>query len=497
MAIIKVPRKRMLVNKSKLSVHLMFLSIFTLGTAWVIFQPPFASVDEPAHASRAYTAVHGQAFFPINKDTAPDAVDEITVPNWIFPYAEPDSPYCFWTRIDVTANCAQTDWTKVEPTKRPNQFAQYFPTFYFIAGLPSLLAEGQVAYYLMRFFGMLTIMLFIFLILRELHKNFSPKLIGLTLIAITPMSILGSATLAPLALETVSVVMLTLLLFRFSKKGISQNSDLYLFLITLFVSLTARPSGLIWNILIWGYFIFTKQLSVKNFTNSNIGKIFLSSSLIVIIFSALYLFLHRPKVAYNLGTYKINALNNLSFGVQSASEQFNNMIGIFGRDVYIPHIFYYLSFGVFSYLFFTNLFSDKLSKLSKIYLSGVAFLILTLHIFADYYYKDIFAHIWIGRYTTPLLAFFVVICVLNSNFNLWLFASYGILINLAAIWISYIRYSIGLTGGSCCGVKIRLQNEFQWYPLGQGIGTLTLFTLIITFSAFASFWIQNKSHDTK
>lgn len=492
-------RKSNFETKSRVSALMLFISIFTLGLSWVIFQPPFASVDEPAHASRAYTAVHGQLIFPINTNTAADAVDEITVPNWILPYAEPDSPYCFWSRIEITADCAKTDWSKDEPTKRPNQFAQYFPTFYFIAGLPSIWFHGQLAYYLMRFFGMLMVMVFFYMILREIRINISPKLIGLSLIAITPMNFLGAATLAPLALETLSITLLTILLFRISNSGFMGKADQYKFYVVLFTSLTARPSGIVWNVIVWSYFLLTRQLDIRNINKTNLGKNFTRVSLIIFIFASVNLYLHRPKVAYNLGTYKITIFNNLSFGVQSASEQFNNMIGIFGMDVYIPHIFYYISFGILSFFVYTNIFSKNITKIQKTFLALVSLLLLTLHMFADYFYKDIFAHIWIGRYTTPLLAFIIAICILNlrNELNIWIFAAYGIGINLLALWISYFRYSIGFTGGNCCGVLRRLENGFKWYPLGQGIGTLAALSTVIVTCAFGSYLLQKSLNESK
>jgi hypothetical protein len=463
----------------------LLISISLLGLTWVVYQPPFASVDEPNHAARAYTAVNGKLFFPENKDTAADAMDIVQVPNWVLPYKEPDSPYCFWQRVNITANCSNTDWTNAEIVERPNQFAQYFPTFYGIAGLPSIWLEGQVAYYLMRLFGLIAVLFVFYILLREVKDYHHPTLFAAPFIAITPMTISGAGTLAPLALETVAFAALTLFAYRFLKNGVRlPTGDLLRLLFIQVIALTSRPSGLVWSAILWLVLVFSLKISLRKlWRHSKISIwLILASHLI----ASFYLYNHRPKVNFRSAGYEITLFNSMTRGIQTAYEMFNNAVGIFGMDVYIPLIFYYLSFGIFSFLIFNVLQAKATTLTIKICVAALGALFLSIHIFANYYYRDVFANIWIGRYATPLLALLMVfVLLLQENRNLiWWFASFGLTINLLAIWISYLRYSVGFNGGDCCGILNRQGDNFQWFPLGFGPIGLLIASLLITVFFF-------------
>ena len=86
-------RKRTL--SANVGVLLLFAAIAFIPFLWIIFQPPFASVDERAHVARAYTAANGHFLYPSNTEKTADEIDMIEVPAWIFPLKDTESPNCF------------------------------------------------------------------------------------------------------------------------------------------------------------------------------------------------------------------------------------------------------------------------------------------------------------------------------------------------------------------------------------------------------------------
>ena len=54
--LLAIKKRRLSTN---IGVLLLFIAIALIPFLWIIFQPPFASVDERAHVARAYTAANG------------------------------------------------------------------------------------------------------------------------------------------------------------------------------------------------------------------------------------------------------------------------------------------------------------------------------------------------------------------------------------------------------------------------------------------------------
>ena len=486
---------------TNVGVFLLFAAIALIPLLWIIFQPPFASVDERAHVARAYTAANGHFLYPSNTQKNVDEIDTIEVPAWIHPLKDTDSPNCFWGRREITANCAISNWNDKTILSLPNQFAQYFPTFYAVAGIPSIFSEGKVAYYAMRLAGLFEFLAITWGLFWVLTSFFNKNKLAIPFLTLTPMTLLGAGTVAPLALETVSVVTLCVILYslfflRITWNNKKQKTIFYiLFFFVSFTASTARPSGFVWSGIIWIFFIFSNYKNLKYIYEKY--RFVILAQFFIFFFAITYFYFHRPKVGVRDSIYPINLGNTLTFGIQELGESFNNMVGIFGMDIYLPQICYYLFFGIFSYVaitFFENNLPSEM-KYSKILMGSLILLLSTVSMIFDYIYREVFAYFWIGRYSTPLLGLVVTIVALGKlkHLSLWLCAGAIYAMNILAILMGFFRYSLGFVPAQCCGAWSRAQTEFLWKPFGLGfpfLATISL-VLVVIFAAGASIVYKN------
>ena len=479
------------VESDSLTAYLILTVIALIVFGWSLFTPPFASVDEPAHAARSYAAVHGQAFVSSNRNEPPTYVSLVKVPNWINPQNSNDGPFCFWGKRNITADCAQNNWKDVKYSESPNQFLQYFPTFATVAGLPSLVLEGKHAYYAMRIFGSFLFLCMSAIYLWSCLQRKQPKQMYGLFLFLTPMTFSGAGTLAPIALETISAVtFLSLLRNRLGQDQMKKRKlETYLLLFTATTLLTSRPSGILWLLIAMVISLSDtiKDLRSKISANKHLFSLISSIS----ILDVLYLYFHRPPTGQNLPVSKFNFLSFISVEIQKLGEYFNNAIGIFGMDVYLPSISYYIYAGIFFSLatfFFTNRDISKYTKLSNLFLIG---LFVVLPMIVNFLYRNTFVHFWQGRYMTPLLALVVAMYIFwsKNNSKFFVLSVVSVMIITAGLLVSYIRYSNGLSP-SCCGTAVRTHSTTQWIPglldgywlLGWSAVTLILFFVSIYVS---------------
>lgn len=490
-------------NTARFGFLLHFFSITVLVLSWNIFQPPFASVDEAAHASRAYAAVHGKLFFPSNNNSPIGEVESVSAPRWILPIDANESPYCFWTKRSITADCGIDKWSDGTIIERPNATAQYFPTFYAVSGLPSLFLEGKTAYYAMRLIGSLFFLSILALTFFILYKFYPKRILTVIYIALTPITFLGAGTLTPNPIEVISSMTLALLINVFldgERRNCLSSNDLRFmyFCIPLvqFLLLTSRPSGLVWSLLIWMVFL-TNNLRMAKIQNS-LFKNRLLLQLIVIqhVIAAIFLYFHRPKVAINLYGPQYDVIHAISFGLQNLVEQFRGLVGIIGMDVYLPEFAYAACLGFLGYLcitFFCDL-EKRVLRFSRYIVGFLFFLLCSIATFADYYYRNIFTHMWQGRYSAPLYALFVLFLVLYipRDSALVLISTLMMMINAIGMILAYIRYSQGFTNAECCGVYAPNSVVAKWLPFGMGLPQLISLMLLMVSSAFFGLVIATK-----
>ena len=121
-----------------------FLLVFALAGAWALASPYASAPDEPAHSVRAYAVAHGQFFADHTSDPA-YVGGTVRAPH----YLADTNPACFAFHPETTADC--------EPfgvgggTVEAGTTAARSPVYYyFVIGLPTLIASGGKAIMLMR-----------------------------------------------------------------------------------------------------------------------------------------------------------------------------------------------------------------------------------------------------------------------------------------------------------------------------------------------------------
>ena len=447
------------------SFSLVLMSLVLVVFSWTFYTPPFASVDEPAHAAAAYVAVHGEIIPPSNRNEITGYITPVNVPNWIFPHVATDGPYCFWGKRDVTANCASHNWNDNSIQLQQNQFVQYFPTFSVLAGIPSIFVSGELAYYLMRLSGGVVFLFMCAVYLLSCLRRDKPKQMLGIFIILTPMTLYGAGTLAPLSLETISSAsFLSLMLNRLDyEKGVPRKrwGDTLLILITLFILITVRPSGIFWLIITSVFVVALKKHNIKRFIKEDF-KLIMGGTLLVIT-NLIFIYFHRPDTGYNPLVGEFALTRFLSNQFQSISEYFNNAVGIFGMDVYLPLIFYYVFAGMFFTLVVMSLTSKEVTKWIQFVLLTTISLFVFIPIIANFMYRNIWIYFFQGRYLTPLIAVLitVLILIIKNDTVIFVFSVFSILTTFVGSIFAYLRYSSGITS-PCCGVYIRAEANEIW-----------------------------------
>jgi hypothetical protein len=419
--------RRMTPFKEKISIFSgasVMVSLIVAVLSWTFFTPPFSAVDGPAHTSAAYASVHGQLVADTNIHQPKGYVTSIKVPNWIFPIQATEGPYCFWGKREISASCANNNWDDSTIQERPNQYAQYFPTYSVIAGIPSLFTSGKTAYYLMSISGALLFFIMCWIYFVSCARRGKPKQILGIFVILTPMSISGAGMLAPLSLETIAAACFLSLLINRLREEQSDNAfkkiDTYLLTFSLFVLLTSRPSGVLW---VFFAFIFAIPFINGNYLDLIKREVALMSTAgFLILFDLVYLYFHRPETGSNPLVGSFSILNFLSFEFQKLGESFNNAVGIFGMDVYLPSVFYYLFAGIiFSVLVLVFTSNEVEKKIKTIVAIGIVAVVILPMIVAFTYRYD-FVGFGQGRYYNPLLGMLMLISIIAIEKNTLVFA---------------------------------------------------------------------------
>lgn len=117
-----------------------FLASMLVGLGWVFVSPLGAAPDETLHYATAYAVWHGQIGQFV-----------VEVPSYIHSLStEHFSGTCFAWQPNVTADCLSQDSTILPIQPIWSQFGSYFPAYYLLVGLPTLVVKGIEAIYWMR-----------------------------------------------------------------------------------------------------------------------------------------------------------------------------------------------------------------------------------------------------------------------------------------------------------------------------------------------------------
>jgi hypothetical protein len=174
-----------------------FAIFAVLGIVWATALPLFGSPDEPAHVTRAVSVARGEWI----GDKVPGLTGgwrSVRVPEVV---RSGNDVGCYAFRNDVPANCL--DYRGSDRLVRARTTAgTYFPAYYLITGLPSLVTAQARGVYLMRFLSAIVCgaLLASALAAVRTFPNARIGAIGLA-VAVTPMVLFVNGTVNPSSVE--------------------------------------------------------------------------------------------------------------------------------------------------------------------------------------------------------------------------------------------------------------------------------------------------------
>jgi Predicted membrane protein (DUF2142) len=442
----KADKKRLFLSQWKMDTFIVYSTLVICSFLWIFVQPPFSSVDEVHHVSKAWFTANVQAIAESNVRKSNTELTKISVPEWTQPDSfAPGPPGCYLAQgPSVTPDsCGSYPWDRKSITVIENQMAQYFPTYYWIVGQPSKIAEGEVAYYLMRFtsFFLCFTLLYLAFSINYRNKIVSPFLLSFLF---TPMVVQGAATLAPLATETAAAILSVLSLLAISARSEafdikSVNLEKSAFLVASFFLLTTRPSGILWGtFLVAFFFVFFRFQALLFIRKSPV----ISFMFCVFYFlSAVFNYFHR------LETRPYPPAQPVSFfrvSIDSFSASFDylrNFVGIFGQaGIYLPefmYAFYLCGLVILAYI--------ALENRGKLFFAAIILSSLFLIFVPNYTTRNFSYLTYQGRYGIPLMAVIFIFGTANHSKRYFLhYYTLVLMCNATAVVLSALRFSYGL-----------------------------------------------------
>ena len=172
-----------------LSAALLFIGI---GSVQALMQPIGSGYDEPAHLVKAVGTAHGQWYGTGTAEYRGDVYPVFSVPFLIACTNLAKTPEACRTQ-------SQTSMVDVVST-----VGYYNPTYYAIAGIPSLFLAGEALPYAMRLWSVVIVSVLAggaFAFLASLRRG--PTLIAMTLLVFTPLFFFTLGEVNPTAMEVV------------------------------------------------------------------------------------------------------------------------------------------------------------------------------------------------------------------------------------------------------------------------------------------------------
>ncbi|WP_182976879.1 DUF2142 domain-containing protein [Arthrobacter cheniae] len=183
----------------------IFATLFALIAMWAFATPLMASPDETAHAIKAAAVVRGQPLG--DQGEGQGAQSSVLVPGYI---AQLPEKTCFRFQPTITADCANgVGEASAEPTIATTSAGNYNPMYYYVAGLPTLLMDGDAVVYAMRLLSAALCATFLTLTFWAAARLASARWVVVSgVVALTPMVLFLSASINPNALEIVTTAAL-------------------------------------------------------------------------------------------------------------------------------------------------------------------------------------------------------------------------------------------------------------------------------------------------
>lgn len=228
-------------------------------TAWALASPLMSSPDEPSHAIRAGAVVRGD----FTGTPSPSLTDtEVQVPEYLADSAKNLGCYAF--KAEVNAGC-QFGSADNELVTGRTQSTLNTPVFYAIAGLPTLVLDGNAAIYAMRLVVVLmsaALLAVMFQMLRTLPNSRWAMIAGA--VSVTPMVLFLSGSVNPNAIEvSAAAALYTSLLVTFRVPTVHTSilwQRIATVVIATFLLVNTRSISLIWLLIIFAMaLLFSKR----------------------------------------------------------------------------------------------------------------------------------------------------------------------------------------------------------------------------------------------
>ena len=194
-------KPRALLGALRRSERSVFWTSFVLSLAisacWVFATPIFGAPDEPAHSMRAASV----ARLEILGHKGEESREELVVDAPRNYTANGGAVACFAFSQSIPASCARiSDDPELVPTYTPS--GRHTPSYYLVAGLPTLLLRDSSSIYLMRLVSALITALFVAASVASLRRLRGARVASLGFVlALTPLVWFVSGSVNPSAAE--------------------------------------------------------------------------------------------------------------------------------------------------------------------------------------------------------------------------------------------------------------------------------------------------------
>jgi predicted membrane protein DUF2142 len=245
-------------NRARRRWWVMFALLASLGALWALATPLFASADEPSHAVRAWSLVHGDilgdTFGSADRPPNPFASFVPNLPDYGLSVTSPTAyrnygnVSCVAFSPNKPADCVALG--RGDGTARTLTYTgRYFPAYYVVVGAPTLVTPpGAFQIYLMRVAGVLLCAALLASAVTAAHERGGLAAAGVV-VAITPMALFFAASINPSGLEVaagIAVWASGALLVANAREGRVEGRAIDRFGIAAIALATTRPLSPVW-----------------------------------------------------------------------------------------------------------------------------------------------------------------------------------------------------------------------------------------------------------
>ncbi|QCR43894.1 hypothetical protein C1N91_10485 [Curtobacterium sp. SGAir0471] len=465
------------------ALFLGWLCAFLIGAGWAVASPMSSSPDEPSHILKAEATVRGQFTGEPSKFAGRTYVE---VPTDL---ADPGGDFtCYVFHWDVTAACVPAQSTANNDTEveRTTGVGDYNPLYYAVVGWPSLVVDGNAAWFGMRLMSALLNGFFIgilFFVAAQLKR--SPAFLGWVAVALTPMTLYLTGMVNPNSAEITGAAALAalswLVVWDTTRAHLGSRMALIAFVGIICGNARALSPLYVALILVAVLITFPLRRSADLLRRPAV-YVGLGIGALGLVAAGLWtLLISGPAGFIPTDTPRDGFVRAFVQTLRTTSEYGRMMIGRLGwLDTPLPGIVYVGWTAVIGFL----VVAVVIVGLRRATLGALLLMVALVFVPAVVQAPSVqtFGYIWQGRYTLPVfVAMILVAGLVAERYTLRsidptrivvVLTSAAVLAQFAAWFTTYKRYAVGLPGS-----WRDLLHPTQWSPPGGLVGTTAVFTL--------------------